>query len=463
MFGFGNRDKTIRAKIDDLRPGHFIELEGGWFAHNFIRSKFLIESPRVVDELRAADIRTVLVHPDKSTIPFPAPPDLELPPRESAVAADAPAAVAATPAARTLPTSAAAAEADDAPPPAAGRGVPKPAEAPTAAPSLREALQRGGEMRRRQEAAEAAHASALQETQFVMKNLLAPGAAVAERTRAFVGDAVATVMADDATLHLLSSRHGEMSLRFHALQVMTLGLLTGKRLELSAEEMHDLATAALFHDTGVSRLQDSVRMAAGGGSRIEQDAYQAHVLYSVEMAKSNAAVSKAALAAILTHHEAWNGSGYPKKLAGEDIPLLGRILAVADRYDYLVNPSASPLGMTPAEALARLFQVEGARFDKRVLHAFAKSIGVYPPGSIVQLSDGRYGIVIGVNTEALMCPSVLVYEPSVPKSQAPVLDLLETADINIKSCVAAALVPKDVLDYLNPRGRVAYFYSRPAG
>ena len=70
------------------------------------------------------------------------------------------------------------------------------------------------------------------------------------------------------------------------------------------------------------------------------------------------------------------------------------------------------------------------------------------------------GIVIGVNTDALMCPSVLVYEPSVPKSQAPVVDLLETADLNIKNCVVAAMVPKEVLDYLNPRGRVAYFYSR---
>lgn len=327
---------------------------------------------------------------------------------------------------------------------------------------MREAVRRGSEMRQRQEAAEQAHAHALQETQFVMKNLLAPGSAVAERTKAFIDNAVATVMADDATLHLLSSRQGEMSSRFHALQVMTLGLITGKRLGLSDVDLQDLAAAALFHDAGVTRLQDSVRMAAGGGSRIEQEAYQAHVLYSVEMAKNNPSVSKAALAAILTHHEAFNGSGYPKKLAGEDIPLLGRILAVVDRYDYLVNPSASPLGVTPAEALTRLFQAEGARFDKRILHAFAKSIGIYPPGSIVQLSDDRYGIVIGVNTEALMCPSVLVYEPALPKSQAPVIDMLETTDINIKNCVAAALVPKDVLDYLNPRNRVAYFYSRSA-
>lgn len=437
MFSFGKKDSTVKAKIEDLRPGHFIEIPGGWWSHNCIRSKFLIESPRVIDELRAAGIERVVVDREKSTIPFPAPPDIDFQRSERPSGAISPAAQAAD--------------------------VPARDPLESAPPSMKEALLRGAEMRRRQEAAEQAHTAALQETQFVLKNMLAAGPEVAARTREFVGNAVSTVLADDATLHLLSGRQSEASLRFHSLQVMTLGLLTGKRMGLSETELQDLATAAIFHDTGISRLQDSVRMAAGGGNRIEQEAYQSHVLYSVEMAKGSSAVSKSALAAILTHHEACNGSGYPKKLTGDTIPLLGRILAVADRYDYLVNPQSSPLGMTPAEALARLFQQEGARFDKQVLHAFAKSIGIYPPGSIVQLSDGRYGIVIGVNTEALMCPSVLVYEPTVSKGQAPVLDLLETADVNIKNCVAAAMVPKDVLDYLNPRGRVAYFYSRAGG
>lgn len=432
MLGFGNKEKTVKATLDQLRPGHFVELEGGWWSHNFIRSKFLIESPRMLDELRAAGSLTVIVHPDKSTLAFPAP--------AGTPAAPAPV-VAVTPVATPAATE-----------------TPAPAGA---SPSLQEALKRGTEMRRRQETAEQAHTKALEETQFVMKNLLAQGAEVAKRTREFVGGAVTTVMADDATLHLLSGRQGEMSLRFHSLQVMTLGLLVGKRLGLSEAEMIDLGTAALFHDTGIGRLQDSIRMAGGGGSRIEQEAYQSHVLYSVELAKASGAVSKNALAAILTHHEANNGNGYPNKLAGDAIPLLGRILAVVDRYDYMVNPSGSALGMTPAEALSRLFQQEAARFDKTVLHAFTKSVGIYPPGSIVRLSDSRYGIVIGVNTEALMFPSVLVHEPSVLKSQAPVVDLQETAGINIANCLAAQMVPKDVLDYLNPRGRVAYFYSRP--
>ena len=328
------KDSTVKAKIEDLRPGHFIEIPGGWWSHHFIRSKFLIESPRVIDELRAAGIERVVVDLEKSTIPFPAPPDIDFERSERPSGTISPATQAAEVPARDLPES---------------------------APVDEGGLLRGAEMRRRQEAAEQAHTAAPQETQFVLKNMLAAGPEVAARTREFVGNAVSTVLADDATLHLLSGRQSEASLRFHSLQVMTLGLLTGKRMGLSETELQDLATAAIF-TTGISRLQDRKCMAAGGGNRIEQEAYQSHVLYSVEMAKGSSAVSKSALAAILTHHEAFNGSGYPKKLTGDAIPLLGRILAVADRYDYLVNPQSSLLGMTPAEALARLFQQEGARF-----------------------------------------------------------------------------------------------------
>ena len=188
---------------------------------------------------------------------------------------------------------------------------------------------------------------------------------------------------------------------------------------LSETELQDLATAAIFHDTGISRLQDSVRMAAGGGNRIEQEAYQSHVLYSVEMAKGSSAVSKSALAAILTHHEAFNGSGYRRSSPATPFPLLGRILAVADRYDYLVNPQSSPLGMTPAEALARLFQQEGARFDKQVLHAFAKSIGIYRRARSSSCPMAATVSSSASTPRTLMCPSVLVYEPTVSKGQAP--------------------------------------------
>lgn len=429
MFSFWQREEKIRTRVDDLRPGHFIELERGWFKHNFLRSKFLIESPHVIDALRAAGISTVLLLPGKSR------------PEALAGTAAEPLAVPESPA--PLQSNSADGKKDQ-------RNEKAEPENDT---------RRGEEMRRRQELAEQAHSAALAATEFVMKSLLARPGEAAESARALVSESIDTVMADDATLHLLASRHAETSMRFHALQVMTLSLIVGRRLGLTREELDDLASAALFHDVGIFRLQDSVRISGESGSRSSQEAYRAHVYYSVEMVRNSAAVSKNALVAILTHHEAVNGSGYPSGLRNDDIPLAGRILAIADRYDYLVNPAASPLGMAPAEALARLFQSESARFDKRILHAFAKAIGIYPPGSIVQLSDGRYGMVIGINANMLMCPSVLVHEPSLPRNQAPVVDLLEAGDLNVKKCLPAALVPRDVLDYLNPSSRVAYFYS----
>ena len=139
MFSFGKKDSTVKAKIEDLRPGHFIEIPGGWWSHNFIRSKFLIESPRVIDELRAAGIERVVVDLEKSTIPFPAPPDIDFQRSERPSGTISPATQAAD--------------------------VPARDPLESAPPSMKEALLRGAEMRRRQEAAEQAHTAALQETQ----------------------------------------------------------------------------------------------------------------------------------------------------------------------------------------------------------------------------------------------------------------------------------------------------------
>ena len=79
MFGFGKRENTVKARIEELRPGHYIELEGRWLTHNFLRSKFVIDSPHVIDELREAGFETVLVHPDRSLLPFPATPEAASP------------------------------------------------------------------------------------------------------------------------------------------------------------------------------------------------------------------------------------------------------------------------------------------------------------------------------------------------------------------------------------------------
>ena len=84
---------------------------------------------------------------------------------------------------------------------------------------------------------------------------------------------------------------------------------------------------------------------------------------------------------------------------------------------------------------------------------------VYPAGSLVQLTDDRYAIVMGVNSSRPLKPRVLVHEPRVPRSDALVLDLEHSPDLGVRRSLPAAKLPPAAVEYLDPRPRVAYYFE----
>ena len=129
------------------------------------------------------------------------------------------------------------------------------------------------------------------------------------------------------------------------------------------------------------------------------------------------------------------------------------------RYDNLCNPVRLVTALTPHEALSLLFAQHKARFDNLVLSAFIRMMGVYPPGSVVQLIDGRYALVVSVNSVRPLKPRVIVHEPSVPKHEALILDLESQPHIGIRRSLKPASLPADALEYLGPRQRIAYYFE----
>ena len=87
-------------------------------------------------------------------------------------------------------------------------------------------------------------------------------------------------------------------------------------------------------------------------------------------------------------------------------------------------------------------------------------VGVYPPGSIVQLSDGRFAQVQAVNAARPLKPRVLVHDPRTPRSEALLLDLQDTPDLSIQRSLRPDQLPRAALDYLEPRPRYCYFFER---
>jgi hypothetical protein len=106
-----------------------------------------------------------------------------------------------------------------------------------------------------------------------------------------------------------------------------------------------------------------------------------------------------------------------------------------------------------------MFAQTRSKFDATMLNAFIRMMGVYPAGSVVQLTDDRYALVVSVNSTRPLKPRVLVHDPKVPRDEALHLDLETAPDLGIRRSIRAAQLPPAAMDYLAPRPRVAYFFE----
>ncbi|MBU4422736.1 MAG: DUF3391 domain-containing protein [Gammaproteobacteria bacterium] len=256
----------------------------------------------------------------------------------------------------------------------------------------------------------------------------------------------------DSVIRLLSEGVGESSAQ-HPVNVMVISLLLGKALGMKSPELHELGIAALLHDLG------KLNVPTAGFTPVERQRYESHVGQSVAFAQLMG-LSDSVLTAIAQHHEMADGSGFPLHLVGEDMQRSGQILALVNHYDRMCNPAAGVDALTPHEALSVIFAQIKSRFDPVVLGAFIRMMGVYPPGSVVQLVNDRYAIVVSVNSSRPLRPKVIVHDPRVPKDEAQVLDLEAMPELGIRRSLKPAQLPRDALDYLSPRKRICYFFER---
>ena len=162
---------------------------------------------------------------------------------------------------------------------------------------------------------------------------------------------------------------------------------------------------------------------------------------------------------VAQHHEFADGSGWPQGATQDRMSVSSRIVSMINLYDNLCNAATPSRSLTPHEALSRMFAQSRSRFDVTLLNAFIRMMGIYPPGSVVQLSDDRFAMVMTVNSMRPLKPCVLVYNSGVPVERALHLNLEEAPDLGIRRSLKSTQLPTAAVEYLAPRQRVAYYFD----
>nr|WP_276570147.1 HD domain-containing phosphohydrolase [Thiocystis violacea] len=274
-----------------------------------------------------------------------------------------------------------------------------------------------------------------------------------------VGDLVGKLLGQgESFIRLLSEQAGEKA-TLHSINVTVISLLLGKRLGFDAARLGGLGLGALLHDIGKIELPERLRWRVDGLSAAERGLFQQHVAHGVKLAERMRLESEAR-AIIAQHHEYVDGSGFPRRLTGEALTSESCIVSLVNHYDTLCNPVNPVAAITPHQALSLIFAQSRKKFDADILGAFIRMMGVYPPGSIVMLTDGRHALVVSVSASRPLKPRVLIHDPRVAREEALVVDLEDEPDLGIRQSLKPVQLPRAVFDYLSPRQRMCYFFER---
>ncbi|NMH63572.1 HD-GYP domain-containing protein [Shewanella salipaludis] len=413
--------KTCKVMINQLQLGNFVRLPLAWKDHPFLFSNFQLKQQAQIELLKNLNLEFVFVDLERSKAP---------------------------------PLSAAEAAATQASPAGSTDVLKRDMEK-----DKRTRIEMQKKFRRDLQKTE----QAFNRSVSIMRNLVGklrnrPLNAVDDAKDLISNIADQLLDSNSLVLHLMPDDKQDEGFYYHSLNVAVLSMLVAKEFGWERSEIETLGMGALFHDIGKLKIPSNVLKKSTPLTRPEANFIRQHPLFGIEFLRLADTFPKAALALIANHHEFLDGSGFPRGLEEKDLSKLCQLIAVVNQYDTLCHPAPQTKAKTPYAALGYLYKHFKTKLNPSYVGSMIKMLGIYPPGSLVELSNGQFGMVMAVNLEQLLLPRVLVYDALVPKDQAAIIDLKEH-ELTIVRCLPPSALPKKIHQYLNPRERVSYYFG----
>jgi putative nucleotidyltransferase with HDIG domain len=416
-----------------LRLGLFIKIEGSWFSHPFPTNSFKIIAAKDLETLKGLKKVKLFVDIERSDPEPTATPDLP----ESPTQEQAEDLVIQEPIAQDDADSSILQEAGET---VEGQVEPKVAQHEAFQDYQSHLQQVGNQLQ-----------EVLQESKQSVQDVVAGRPRGVRTAQKIVGNLLDLLDGSDnsrALLNLIGSNETSEEFFLHATNVSSLSMMVGLDLGLSREDNEKLALGAFFHDVGELKYPAATLLRKGVmGPGELQTFLRTHPQYGVEMMEKIPNFPYEAIDVIHQHHERLNGSGQPSGKKDTQISTFAKIVMVVDLY-------------TPSEALSYLYVKCRQTLWQDAIVSLVRQLGVYPPGSLVQLSNKKTGIVTSVNFENRLRPIILVYDEYASKEEPIVLNLAEEEDsLTIVEAIRPGDLAPQIRECLNPRRMISYFPS----
>jgi len=255
-----------------------------------------------------------------------------------------------------------------------------------------------------------------------------------EETRKVVSLMVNDIIRNpDAFIWLNKIKNKDSYLYGHTVRSSIWAISLGRHLGISTEALNNLAMGVMISEVGKTTLPDALLKKDKENYTVDDlELYQSHVSSALKILRASDGLDKQVLAVVANMHERHDGSGYPRGLVGDSIPYLAKIAGISSTYDELTFPRNKEFGLSPSKCIMELYNLIDEKFQKDLVEEFIQAIGIYPAGTLVELSTSETAMVLEQNPERKLRPKVMLLldEEKRPYKKYKLVDLLKKEERN---------------------------------